>query len=188
MAVNTLQSSCSGWIPAGHYLYIGFIVKLLFDRRRHCMERMSRGLLAIVSTPLGQIFFLGSWAFILPWSRRACPGPAINLPLQMWCLKGEGQREVISKPQSSWRKRPPGWPSEPQRPREAGELTSGPDSKPWPWASPLSPQEFCFSIHNTRMHSQGPSNSAFSCWLFWGEVQHGYDCLWCIREISRQRN
>lgn len=151
MAVNALPSSCSGWIPARLYLFIGFAVKLLFDKRSHCTERMSRATGYCVHS---QLCFLRPWALVFPESRHSWPGRAINLLLWAWKVRAR------ERPFPKFRQHKEEC-SEPWRPWEAGQLTFGPDS--WPWAIPFSPQGFCFPIYNTRaswMLSQGPSNSA----------------------------
>ena len=107
-------------------LFSGFIVKPYLTEDRIAWRECQEG--PWLWSPLpGPVFFLELQAFILPWSWHAWPDRAINLPLQMWCLKGEGQRKALSKLQSAHRERPPGQLSEPRRRWEAGELTSGPD-------------------------------------------------------------
>lgn len=75
--------------------------------------------------------------------------------------------------------------------RPAGQLTFGPDSEPWPWAIPFSPQGFCFPIYNTRaswMFSQGPSNSAFRLTILWKGVAQIWLPVIYLEDFQRERN
>lgn len=65
VAVNGLPSWCLGWIPARHYLFIGFTVKLRFNKRSHCMKGMSRATGYCVHS-LGPALFTRACALVPP--------------------------------------------------------------------------------------------------------------------------
>lgn len=149
MALNALLSSRSEWIRARHICSLSSLSNYSLTEVltwKECQE----GHQLWSPLPRAISFCLGPGADTLGWPNYQPGSP------DTWCLKGEDQKKALSKHQAAWRWRPPDQHSEPWSSWKAGELTSGPDSKPWPWASPFSPQGSCFPISNTGLPGCSP--------------------------------
>lgn len=168
--------------------FIRFVVKRRFHSRSHCMERISREPLAIVSTLWASSLFSGSQHFFSPEADTLW---LAELPT---CLSGCDTWKVRARKNAFLKL------SQCKEEHQARIRSPGGSGRQKIWFLALTQNHDLgqvpfllrgFVFPSVIQGLPGCSLKALlplpSCWLFQGEVQCGYDWLWLIWEISRKR-